>query len=77
VAANSRNTKTLVKQPDFRIADHLHRILEEVQAIVSDTLAAADLPQKPGNAVLESWLNAEIPIDAFGDKAGTNVRERS
>jgi phosphoglucomutase len=39
----------------FRRADHLRRILEEAQAIVSNTLKApSDLPQEPGNEAAES-----------------------
>ena len=46
----------------FRGADHLRRILEEAQTIDSDTLAAVpDLPQKPGNEVVESWRNDGNP----------------
>jgi phosphoglucomutase len=42
----------------FRGPDHLRRILEEAQAIVSDTLAAPpDLPQKPGNKGGQSRRN--------------------
>ena len=46
----------------FRGADHLRRILEEAQAIVSNTLAAAtDLPQKREKEAVESWRNEGNP----------------
>ena len=47
-AARPSGTEDLYKiyAESFRGADHLRRILEEAQAIVSDTLAAA--PQQPG-----------------------------
>ncbi|MGA3168656.1 MAG: phosphoglucomutase (alpha-D-glucose-1,6-bisphosphate-dependent) [Terriglobia bacterium] len=63
-AARPSGTENIYKiyAESFRGADHLRRLLEEAQAIVSDTLAAApDLPQKPGNEVVESWRNEGNP----------------
>jgi phosphoglucomutase len=47
-AARPSGTENIYKiyAESFRGADHLRRILEEAQAIVSDTLAAS--PQQPG-----------------------------
>jgi phosphoglucomutase len=61
-AARPSGTENIYKiyAESFRGADHLRLILEEAQAIVSDTLAA-DLPQKPGNEAVESWRNKGNP----------------
>jgi phosphoglucomutase len=56
-AARPSGTEDIYKiyAESFRGADHLHRILEEAQTIVSDTLAAApNVPQKPGKESVES-----------------------
>ena len=56
-AARPSGTENIYKiyAESFRGADHLRRILEEAQAIVSDTLAPAkNLPQKPGSEPGES-----------------------
>jgi phosphoglucomutase len=47
-AARPSGTESIYKiyAESFRGADHLRRILEEAQAIVSDTLTAADLSEK-------------------------------
>ena len=47
-AARPSGTEEIYKiyGESFRGADHLHRILEEIQMTVSDTLAAS--PQQPG-----------------------------
>jgi phosphoglucomutase len=49
-AARPSGTEAIYKidAESFRGADHLHRILEEAQTIVSDTLAAS--PQQPGSS---------------------------
>jgi phosphoglucomutase len=59
-AARPSGTESIYKiyAESFRGPDHLRRILEEAQAIVSDTLAAPpDLPQKPGNEGGQSRRN--------------------
>jgi phosphoglucomutase len=59
-AARPSGTENIYKiyAESFRGADHLRRILEEAQAIVSDTLAVVpDHPQKPGHDAGESWRN--------------------
>jgi phosphoglucomutase len=59
-AARPSGTENIYKiyAESFRGVDHLHRILEEAQTIVSDVLAAVpDLTQKPGNEPMESWRN--------------------
>ena len=47
-AARPSGTEDIYKiyAESFRGADHLHRIQEEAQAIVSDTLAASDPKEK-------------------------------
>jgi phosphoglucomutase len=63
-AARPSGTESIYKiyAESFRGADHLRRILEEAQAIVSDTLAPpSDLPRKPGNEAVESWRNKGNP----------------
>jgi len=59
-AARPSGTERIYKiyAESFRGPDHLRRILEEAQAIVSDTLTPPpDLPQKPGNEGGQSWRN--------------------
>ena len=59
-AARPSGTERIYKiyAESFRGPDHLRRILEEAQAIVSDTLTPPpDLPQKPGKEGGQSWRN--------------------
>jgi phosphoglucomutase len=56
-AARPSGTESIYKiyAESFQGTDHLRRILEEAQAIVSDTLAPAkNHPRKPGNETVES-----------------------
>jgi phosphoglucomutase len=56
-AAPASGTEDLheIYAESFRGADHLRRIFDEAQAIVSGTLEVApELPQKPGNKAVES-----------------------
>jgi phosphoglucomutase len=61
-AARPSGTEDIYKiyAESFQGPDHLRRIVEEAQAIVSDALTAPpDLPQKPGNGGVESWPTEE------------------
>ena len=57
-AARPSGTENIYKiyAESFQGADHLHRILEEAQSMVSEALAAA--PQSPGSHSIKSKGNA-------------------
>jgi phosphoglucomutase len=62
LAANGVEVMIAQGAESFRGADHLRRILEEAQAIVDNTLAAApDRTQEPENEGVESWRNEGNP----------------
>jgi phosphoglucomutase len=79
-AARPSGTEDIYKiyAESFRGADHLRRVLEEAQTLVSDVLAAAPDPtQKPGNKPVESWRNEGYQLMHSGTKFEPKVGKRS
>ena len=68
-AARPSGTENIYKiyAESFRGADHLRRILEEAQTIVSDALAAAPVPEWQANPRKHARMTRETLTNAFED----------